>query len=220
MSKNTGGKLNVEFGKEVRFITLEGLVSDLVYTIDSTSTNSWALVPLRNGDCVINVHHKRVVDVELHGSAVAMLGDKEIVALCPVCKRVETFQPGQVLLSCCPEVKVFFMNEATVAAQVEETKAFDLNALKAKYEVWTKTGKFTESINMTTVQLVLLEGENPRKMSFNLYNGKLNTGAKESDVRLDEFDAGVPAEGKKIFWYNLDKIKYAAKLEKQGYVKL
>ena len=220
MSKNTGGKIKLEFGKKVRFLTLEGFVSDLVYTIDGVSTDSWALAPLRNGDCVISVHHKRVLDVDLHGSAIATFGDKEIVVACPVCRRVEVFQPSQVLLSCCPNVKVVFMSEATKAAQVEEATAFDLNALKAKYEVWTKSGKFTESITMTTVQLVLLEGENPRKMSFNLYNGKLNTGAKESDVRLDEFDTGVPTEGKKAFWYNLDKIKYAAKLEKQGYTKL
>lgn len=220
MSKNTGGKLNLEFGKEVRFLTVEGYVSDLVYTIDGSSTDSWALVPLRNGDSVISVHHKRLLDVNLQGSAIAMLGDKEIVASCPVCHKVEVFQPGQVSMSCCKNVKVYFMSEATVAAKVEESKAFDLNALKSKYEVWVKEGKFNESISMTTVQLVLLEGETPRKMSFNLYDGKLNTGAKESDPRFGEFDAGVPAEGKKAFWYNLDKTKYAAKLEKQGYTKL
>lgn len=112
------------------------------------------------------------------------------------------------------------MNEATVAAKTEQTQAFDLQALKDKFEVWTKSNKFNDVIELTTVQLVLLNGDNPRKMSFNLYNGKLNTGSKDSDPRLAEFESGVPADGKKPFWYALDKTKYAAKLEKQGYVRL
>ena len=94
--------------------------------------------------------------------------------------------------------------------------------MKNKYEVWVKEGKFSDTITLKTVQLVLLEGDNPRKFSFNLYNDKLNTSTKNVDgLRLAEFDAGVPAEGKAQFWYVIkDKTKYAAKLTKDGYVKL
>lgn len=219
MSKNTGGRIKLDLGKEVRYLNMEGCVSDLVYTIDSQWTDFKARVPLRNNDSIIEVHHKRVLDKELHGKAIVLLGEQEIIATCPKCKQICNVKSGQVSLNCC-NVEVFFMTEATVAAKTEEAQSFDLAALKAKFEVWTKTGKFNDVIELTTVQLVLLEGEQPRKMSFNLYNGKLNTGSKESDPRFAEFEAGVPAEGKKPFWYNLDKAKYATKLEKQGYTRL
>jgi len=219
MSKNTGGRIKLEFGKEVRYLNMEGCVSDLVYTIDSRWTDFKARVPLRNNGSVVEVHHKRVLDKELHGKAIALLGEQEIIALCPKCRQISNVKSGQVFLPCC-NVEVYFMNEATVAAKTEQTQAFDLQALKDKFEVWTKSNKFNDVIELTTVQLVLLNGDNPRKMSFNLYNGKLNTGSKDSDPRLAEFESGVPADGKKPFWYALDKTKYAAKLEKQGYVRL
>lgn len=219
MSKNTGGRIELDFGKEVRYLNMEGYVSDLVYTIAGKFTDFKARVPLNNNGSIIEVHHKRVLDKELHGKAIALAGEQEIIAACPKCKQISNVKSGQVFLNCC-NVEVFFMSEATVAAKTEEVQVFDLNSLKDKFEVWTKTGKFNDLIDLTTVQLVLLEGEQPRKMSFNLYNNKLNTGSKESDPRFAEFEAGVPAEGKKPFWYNLDKAKYAAKLEKQGYVRL
>jgi len=113
------------------------------------------------------------------------------------------------------------MSESAVAAETQETQRFDLTALKSEYEVWSKEGgKFNETIDLTTVQLVLLEGDTPRKMSFNLYGGQLSTGGKQVDLRLNEFKSGQVAEGKKQFWYKVDPTKYQKNLESNGYVRV
>lgn len=217
---NAGGRIQLELGKEVRYLTLEGILSDLIYTIDQPHTDTWAKASLRNGDSVLNVYYKRILDKDLYGKAIAIPGDKEVLAVCPKCKLTNKVSLGQFSIPCC-NVEVFFMSEAVATAKQEEANVFDLNALKSKYEVWVKSGKFNDSISLQTVQLVLLDGEDPRKFSFNLYNGKLNTGSKSDGLRLEEFDTGVPAEGKSKFWYAIkDKTKYATKLEKDGYVKL
>lgn len=214
---NTGGRIKCEFGKLTRYVNTEGLVSDLVYTIDCQHTDFKARVALRNNDSILNVHHSRLIDVTALGKAVALCGEKEVNCVCPKCNTIHVLNRKVGFLPCC-NVEVCYMSEAAVSAASDSV--MDLEALKSKYEVWTKKSKFNESIDLTVVQCVLLAGDKPRKMIFNLYNGKFNTGKSAKQPRFEEFDAGIPAEGQKKFWHDVDPAKYAEKLTKDGYAKL
>lgn len=220
MVKNLGGRVDLEVGKKVRFLDMNGCVSPDIYELDSAHTDYRARASLKNGDCVVQTHYDRILPLEAGGKAIAVLGDKDITITCPSCHKVVTAEPGQTSFTCCSTYEVFFMSDATQEVQSQEAQKFNLASLKEKYEVWTKEGNFNEQIKMTTVQLVLLEGETPRKMSFNLYDGKLSTSGKTTDLRLAEFDSGQVAEGKKKFWYDVDSTKYQKALTTKGYAKL
>jgi hypothetical protein len=108
------------------------------------------------------------------------------------------------------------MSEVQKEMKKEESN-FDLNSLVGKCEIWVKEGKFNDSIDLVTTQLVVLDHDNPRKMIFNLYNGKLSTTGKSTNLNLDDFFSGIAREGSKTFWYKIDPIKYKKSLESKGY---
>jgi len=221
MIKNLGGRIVLNVGDEVRYLDIHSCVSKDIYVIDAPHTDFRARAFLRNGDSVVQTHYDRILPVSAGGKAIAVLGDKKVTITCPECHKVVTAEPGQVHFTCCSTLEVFFMSEATQEVQSQEAQKFDLNSLTGQYEVWVKEGaKFNENIELTTVQLVLLEGEAPRKMSFNLYDGKLSTSGKTVDLRLGEFLSGVSPEGKKPLWYKVDPTKYQKMLENKGYRKL
>ena len=220
MVKNLGGRIELEVGKKVRFLDIHGCVSPDIYEFDSPHTDYRARASLKNGDCIVQTHYDRILPLESGGKAIAVLGEKDITITCPSCHKVVTAESGQTNFTCCKTLEVFFMSDATNEVQSQEAQKFDLAALKEKYEVWVREGQFSENIKLTTVQLVLLQGETPRKMSFNLYDGKLSTSGKTVDLRLGEFDSGEVGEGKKKFWYNVDATKYQKALTTKGYEKL
>jgi hypothetical protein len=220
MVKNLGGRIELEIGKKVRFLDIHGCVSPDIYEFDTPHTDYRARASLKNGDCVVQTHYDRILPLESGGKAIAVLGEKDITITCPSCRKVVTAESGQTHFTCCSTLEVFFMSDAVNEVQKQEEQKFDLESLKANYEVWTKDGQFSENIGLTTVQLVLLQGETPRKMSFNLYDGKLSTSGKQVDLRLEEFNKGEVNEGKKKFWYDVDSTKYQKALTSKGYEKL
>lgn len=216
MSKNLGGRINLEVDKQVRYLDNNGCVSDEVYLIDSPHTDFRARATLKNGDCVIPTHYDRILPLDAGGKAVAVLGDKAITITCPKCHKVQTAKTGQTHFTCCTTLEVFFMSNAIQ----QESQKFDLETLKNDFEVWVKDGKFNDTTELTTVQLVLLEGETPRKLSFNLYDGKLSTTGKGKAPNIEGFKRGDLTDDGKKFWYAVDATKYQQKLEKKGFRKL
>lgn len=221
MVKSLGGRIKLNVGDEVRYLDMYGCSSSEIYIIDSDHTDFRARASLKNGDSVILIHYDKILPLKTGGKAIVVLGDKKLTITCPECHKVQGAKPGQSIFTCCSALEVFFMSNSAETAQVQENSKFDLNTLKNEYEIWVKNGgKFNETIELTTVQLVLLDGDVPRKMSFNLYGGQLSTGGKQVDLRLDEFKSGQVAEGKKQFWYKVDISKYQKALDNKGYTKI
>ncbi len=220
MTKNLGGRVQLEFGATVRYLDTNGCVSKDEFTIDSKCTDFRARATLKSNDgSVILVHYDKILPVNTVGKVVAVLGEKVVTITCPNCLKTLVAVSGQKHFICCSErYEVFFMSNTVNEVQAES--AFDLEGLKSRFEVWVKDGaKFNATIELKTVQLVIL-GDNPRKTCFNLYDGKLSKGGKAADLRLDDFANGTVENDKKPFWYKIDPEKYAKQLTAKQYVKL
>lgn len=96
----------------------------------------------------------------------------------------------------------------------------DLNALAAtaNCEVWTKGQiKFDHATTDVKAHVLVFTGENPRKFSFNTYNGSL--GQKADALPVDEFVANKSSKDKAP-WFPVDDLeKLRASLTKKGYAK-
>lgn len=96
----------------------------------------------------------------------------------------------------------------------------DLNALAAtaNCEVWTKGQiKFDHATTDVKAHVLVFTGENPRKFSFNTYNGSL--GQKADALPVDEFLANKSSK-EKAPWFPVDDLeKLRTALTKKGYSK-
>ena len=96
----------------------------------------------------------------------------------------------------------------------------DLVALAAtpNCELWTKGQiKFDHAKTDVKAHVLIFTGENPRKISFNTYNGSL--GQKADGLPMTDFLAGTTTKDKAP-WFTVDDItKLQAKLTKTGYAK-
>lgn len=217
MAKNAGGKIALEKGKETRFLENDGRISKDIYVINSTTTDYKARALLKNELKNVLVHYDRLLPTDCLDKAICVLGNKSILATCPLCGTPHNINSTDVNLTCCSRTfELFYMPEASKEMNKEDN-AFDLNSISDKCEVWYKDGKFTDGIDLRTVQLVIKD-ENPRKLIFNLYNGKLSASGKKSNLRLDEFVAGSSTDGKS-FWYKVDLSKYENALTSKDYIK-
>jgi hypothetical protein len=231
--QNTGGRQEFQRGLEVCVLTLDGQVSKEIYTIDfpaeieSTNTTVRAdrkgHIPLREKGTnrEIKVHHRRILDIELHGKVVVLESGDKYRARCPKCGNVFKVEPSDDSITC-PKHGNFELHwigakpmadattkdektpKTTKAAKPakaakkppREPVKVDFDALTSldNCELWTKKNVTFDHPGVDVQAHVLLfSGDNPRKLCFNSYDGTL--GKKSTSLPTEDFIAGRKVKG-------------------------
>lgn len=267
--KNTGGRKRFKRNTRVRYLTIDGKISDDIYLIDPGSpededpgeyvrSDRKGHIALRqsSGSRDLKVHFRRVLSLEIDGKAPVIESSDKYRAICPNCGCVKDINPGEDKLICsttCGEFPLHWLGAKPMADAVKETtetekpvadkksgdskpkaekKAskpatrepvrVDFDALKglANCQLWTKKNvKFDHvDVDVQAHALLFVEGEQPRKLCFNTYDGVL--GKKSPPLPIDHFieDTEVPNAKKPKPWFPIKDLgKAVAKLGKDGY---
>lgn len=102
---------------------------------------------------------------------------------------------------------------------IKEPVLVDISALtKLKHcELWTKKNvKFDHERIDVQAHVLLFNGDHPRKLCFNTYNGAM--GKKAAPLPLEAFVAGTKGVKKEMPWFPVEDVaKARQKLQKSGY---
>lgn len=266
--ENTGGRKKFRRGTRVRYLTMDGRISDDIYLIDPGTgeedegeyvrSDRKGHITLRQegGTRELKVHFRRVLPLEIDGKAPVIESSDKYRAICPKCGRVKDISPGEDKLQCstnCGEFPLHWLGAKPMAdAATKDTKSaeaadkaskpaakpksdkktskpaarepvrVDFDALKGldNCELWTKKNvKFDHvDVDVQAHALLYVEGDQPRKLCFNTYDGVL--GKKSPPLPIDEFVADTEVKNAKRAkpWFPIkDLVKARTKLGKDGY---
>lgn len=230
-----------------RILTVDAKISRELYKIDAEGPDRRGNVCLHGRNKSIRVHPKRVLPVKT-GGAMVKLKDGRLVATCPKCKHEATVQFGATEIKCNTHgVSVLdWIGLPTGAIPMVERKAvkpiqpgqvrlrrngasnriklpkepltIDFATLKAKGELWSKSGirfDYPEFAVLAHALLVTVKGVT-RKYCFNSYNG--TWGKKSKQKEIEAFINNQPHNGKSVgFLVKGDVAKERKKLAKAHY---
>lgn len=222
---NTGGRVNFEKGLRVRVLTLEGKISETVYTVEQERSDRKGHILLQEEgkNRATKIHHRRIIPMAAEGSACVIVADKP-TGICPTCGQDKEMSASDTTMyceSCDKHYQLYWIGakpmaddtattttkEATASTEPQTTKAertakepekVDLCELAKTEgcELWNKTVKFDHArISATSHVLILTKSDPARKLCFNLYNGTL--GRRGKPLPLENFLADKELEGVK-----------------------
>lgn len=261
--ENTGGRKKFKRSTRVRYLMMDGKISDDVYLIDPgtddeeegeyvrSDRKGHITLQQESGSRTLKVHFRRVLPLEIDGKAPVIESGDKYRAICPKCGRVKEINPGEDKLHCstnCGEFTLHWLGAKPMTdAATKETKqpttekakktktekkkttkapiqpvAVDFAALKAldNCELWTKKNvKFDHvDVDVQAHALLFIEGDAPRKLCFNTYDGVL--GKKSPPLPIEEFTADTEVKNAKRPkpWFAVKDLgKARSKLGKDGY---
>ena len=267
---NIGGRQKFKRGDKVRYLMINGRISDDIYLIDPETTEDHEknqdeyVRSDRKGHIILKkqnenykyakdtkVHFRRIMPIELDGKAPVIGLNDKYRAICPTCGCVKEILPGEDELICseiCGKFTLFWLGampmnnvkETTVekkkptaekkqvvkpekpARVAQEPVRVDFEAIRKLRgcQLWTKkTVKFDHvEIDVQAHALLFVEGDAPRKLCFNTYDGSL--GKKSPPIPIAHFiaDTDVPDSKKAKLWFPIkDLAKATIRLGKEGY---
>jgi len=245
--QNTGGRVEFEVGLRVHILTLEGKIADSIYQVKQARSDRKGHILLeeegKKNNAELKVHHKRVIPLAVKGAACVIMLDRP-TAICPDCGADEVVTAASTSMYCTSCDKHYPLHwlgakpmaedtattkEAPKKEQPKKAKApktakepekvcLDTLAGTDGCELYSKVVKFDHAKINATSHVLLLTGDNPRKLCFNLYNGAL--GRKAGPLPVDQFlkDEPVKDAKKEKPWFTIKDLDAArTKLEKDGY---
>lgn len=278
--ENIGGRKKFKRNDRVRYLTIDGMISDDIYLIDPgncededpgeyvrSDRKGHIILRLSSGIKEVKVHFRRVLPLEVDGKAPVVESSDKYRAICPTCGRVKEIVPGEDKLICsstCGEFKLHWLGAKPMAEAVKETTGtevaktltiaksdnkpkaekrvskparepvhvnFDELKVLGSCQLWTKKNVKFDHVDVDVQAHALLfvgasgggncEGDQPRKLCFNTYDGVL--GKKSPPLPIEHFiaDTEVPNSKKAKPWFPIkDLTKAVTKLGKDGYEQL
>lgn len=244
---NSGGRIEYEAGSECRLLLADGKISPDIFKIDDCRSDRKGLIQVSSRQGSLKVHHRRVLPVGCDGMAVVIESAGKYRAICPQCNHVEVL--GDQSSMECPTHGAFNLHwmgtkptnrlpskpKRTVKPKPAKRKLMtepstncipeiDLTELSKleNCELWTRQHvNFDHERVSVKAHALVYTGENPRKLCFNTYDGKLSK-KKILTLPVAEFLKDEPVEGKKKSkpWYGAkDLNQMIEKLKKEGYVR-
>lgn len=237
---NTGGRIDLEEGSEIRIINEKGKVSDEIYIVRASRSDRKGHVLIEKDGSPLKVHYKRVVPRESHGKAVCVESTGRYFVMCPECNTTTEIEPNIDHYTCGTHgVKSILWtgvkpmaNRQTRAikpkapiqkvSKPKEQKKMKQNTVNLEElaklpdcELYSlKNVKFDHARVEVNAHTLLFVGSNPRKLCFNTYNG--NLGKKSAELPISDFLADKQDGSKR--WYPVkDIVKTREQLEKAGY---
>lgn len=267
---NVGGRQKFKRNDKVRYLMINGKISDDIYLIDPKTNEDHDenrdeyVRSDRKGHIILRkqnenpgyakdlkIHFRRILPIEIDGKAPVIGLNDKYRAVCPTCGCVKEILPGEDKLICsatCGEFTLFWLGampmndvkETTAEKKkptaekkqvvkpekpvrvVQEPIRVDFGAIKSLRgcQLWTKkTVKFDHvEIDVQAHALLFVDGDAPRKLCFNTYDGTL--GKKSPPIPIEHFvaDTNVPDSKKAKPWFPIkDLAKAIIRLGKDGY---
>ena len=240
LMNNTGGRIDLVEGSDIRIIDEKGKVSDDVYIVRASRSDRKGHVLIEKDGVTLKVHYKRVVSKESHGKAVCVESAGRYFVMCPECQTTTEIEPDGDHYTCSAHgVKSIYWTgiKPTASKQSKPIKPKELTKKVSKpkeqkkmkqstvnleelaklpnCELYSlKNVKFDHARVEVNAHTLLFTGENPRKLCFNTYNG--NLGKKSAELPIADFLADKQDDNKR--WYPIkDIVKTREQLEKAGY---
>lgn len=243
---NTGGRIDLEEGSEIRIINERGKVSDDLYIVRASRSDRKGHVLIEKDGMTMKVHYKRVVPKESHGKAVCVESIGRYFVMCPECQTTTEIEPDTDHYTCgIHGVKSILWTGVKPMAS-KQTKTIKPKALTQKVskpkeqkkmkqitvnleelaklpncELYSlKNVKFDHARVEVNAHTLLFVGDNPRKLCFNTYNGNLGKKSAElpiADFLADNQDINRNDYGSKRWYPVKDIVKTREQLEKAGY---
>ena len=237
---NTGGRIDLQVGSEVRIIDNIGKISDDVYIVRASRSDRKGHVLLEKDGVSLKVHYKRIMQKESHGKAVCVESAGHYSAVCPECAIVIEIEPNSEQLICNvhgPKSIIWTGVKPTSTKQSKTPRPKNSTQKVSKLKGPKKMKQITvnlddlaklpncELYSLTNVKFdharvevnahtLIFVGPNPRKLCFNTYNGCL--GKKSAELPIAEFLADN--RDSKQRWYPIKDIeKTRDQLVKSGY---
>lgn len=225
---NSGGRVSFEKGSKVRLLELDGRVSKKVYTMHTNKTDrkGHILVTCEAGE-PFKVNHRRILPEETTNKACVVEYNDKYRVICPACGIVDSLKSlvDKYTCQCGSTNECHWIGIQTITPEEEvimvkkesEAKLLDLDSIKnlPNVELYSKKAQFDHERIDVKSYTVVYNGDNPRKFSFNTYNGTLGKNATE--LPINDFITG--AENPK-FSKIQDYHKAVDKLLKAGYEKV
>ncbi len=132
--ENTGGRVKVKKGAEVRFLGLDGIVSKEIYLINEDRTDRKGCIGLceRDGLRKVRVHYRRVLSLGDSTKAAIIESDNKHWALCPSCGHVNGVNHNNETIVCsdCSEsFTVYWTGDKPMLKVEKAQKAQNCNAM-------------------------------------------------------------------------------------------
>lgn len=215
----------MDIGDSVCIISIDGKIIDGYLFKDLKLHNA----RLSKDGTEITVNVNRLLPSGAAGKAlVASTSEVEVDkynAVCPFCGYINcvSMNDQSSVFKCHGELDLYWIdrtiNKAKKPQKATKMKAepivVDFEELKKIGELWTKSQiKFDDPNTDVKAHVLIIAGDQPRKLCFNTYNGTL--GKKGNKLPLDEFVSGTATS--RVSWYNIKNLDTARKtLQEDGF---
>ncbi len=128
---NSGGRVRFQIGAEVRYVQMDGTVSNDIYLIDQERSDRKGHLSLKErlegeGDKrtprVVRVHHRRILPVDMEGKAVVIESQDKHWCLCPTDGTAIEVSPGDTETTCPKCSTLFSLHWIGVRPMADATK--------------------------------------------------------------------------------------------------
>lgn len=224
---NHGGRVRYVVGEEVIILNPDGSLSEEKYKVAEARSDRHGSVGLLHpvSNIVVRVHNRRILPTNVAGKTIVIEVADKYYALCARCGYRESYADGQDVYTCsnCGNKSEYHWLGERPPIQISKPAPkkpkkvpvkVDFKALVSlpNCQLWSRKMAFDHpEIDARTNVLICLDDQ-PRKLVFNTYDGKL--GKKANALPIDDFLA-CKGSG----WYKVNKNNFEKELQNGGYQK-